>query len=477
MTGAAWDAALASALTGTARQPLAGPGEDPERALLAAAAALAVRRLAGWPPPRGPLPAVEACPSEELPAAPPAAALRLSAMLDGDHDELLPEWLDLAGGRLVVPPPLLPRLLMRAERHAALRPAVLDVLGRRGRWLAARVPAWAFAALDDLVRAFETGTRPARSAALRELRRQDPAAALHRLAESWPAESGEDRAALIRCLLVGLGPADEDFLEAAAADSRKEVQQTALTFLARMPGSRLVRRMRERVGPIVVYRRGLRGGRLHVAPPEVCGPELVADGIEPKPPRGTGERAWWLSQLVGLVPPEAWPVEALDAAAGTDWAGALRSGWAAAAARFRDARWAAALLLLWSRTPEARRSELAYPPEPVLSALEQPDRDAVIVQVLARSAPDGVRLAVQSDHRWGGELTRALLPVMPRLAGPNLHLATAAARQLGLRGDPAAAAEADALTGFPDVPALDRALAEAADILHWRATMAKELTT
>jgi hypothetical protein len=476
---AAWEAVVGSALAGTARQPLAGDTDDPERALLAAAAAHAVRRLAGWMPPRGAPPIVEPCPPEERDAVSPAAAARLSGMLAGGRAELVPEWLELAAaaGRLV-PPRLLPALLAHAQAHGPLRQAALDVIGRRGRWLAALEPDWGFAALADLDAAFETGTRPARAAALRELRRRDPAAALGRLAASWPSESGEDRAALIGCLQVGLGSADEEFLEAARNDSRREVRQAALAFLARLPASRLVRRMRERVEPMVVYRRGLLGGRLQVAPPERCEPDVVADGVEPKPPQGTGQRAWWLSQMLGLVPPSTWPVEAAGAAGGSDWTAALLRGWAAAAARFRDARWADALAQLWARTPEKDRPALAFSPELVLIDLEPADRDAVVLGVVRRSAADGARLAVHCDHRWGAALTAAVLGGLPDLARSNLHLAGQAARQVGLRGDPALGAEAERLAaGLEDIPWFARALADAADTLHWRAVMAEELNT
>lgn len=467
-----WSAAVATALAGTARQGRGGE-PDPERALLASAAAAAVRRLAGWQPPRRPVPAADLCPPEELRPVSATAAVRLAGMLDGDHDQLLPEWLALAAaGGQIVPPRLLPRLLLHAERHAPLRGAVLAVIGRRGRWLAGQVPAWAFAAIGDPERAFDTGTRPARASALRELRGQDPGAALRRLAESWRSESGEDRALLIGCLQVGLGPGDEEFLESAAADSRKEVRQTALALLARLPDSRLVRRMRDRAGPMVAYRKGLRGARLHVRPPESCDPEMVADGVEPKPAPGVGERAWWLSQVLGLVPPGAWPVEALEAAAATDWTAPLLRGWAVAAARFRDAAWAEALVRHWSSTVEKERSELAFSPELLLSALEPADRDAVLLRVLARNPVDGVQLSVQADHRWGAGLTAAVLRALPALTKPHAYLAAAAARQLGLHGDPAVRAEADRLAG-----AGPAGLAEAVDTLHRRAIMAEELTT
>src|SRR5262249_41684576 len=157
----------------------------------------------------------------------------------------------------------------------------------------------------------------------------------------------------------------------------REVRQAALAFLARLPGSRLAERMRARVEPMVVYRKALLGGRLEVTPPDACEPEL-----EPRPPQGTGERAWWLSQLVGMVPPGLWPVEAAAAAAGGDWSAALLRGWAAGAARFGDPAWAEVLVLLWARTPVKRRDELGFSPEPVVLGLEPRDRDAVLARLV-----------------------------------------------------------------------------------------------
>jgi hypothetical protein len=235
--------------------------------------------------------------------------------------------------------------------------------------------------------------------------------------------------------------------------------------------------MRERVRPMVVYRRGLLGGKLAVAPPDRCGPELVADGVEPKPPQGTGERAWWLSQMLGLVPPATWPVEAAAAAASTDWESALLRGWAAAAARFQDAPWAEALAVLWERTPDSRRRELGFSPAQVLIALDPLDRQAILVRAVARSASGGASLVVAGDRRWNRELTGALVAALPALVRRDAMLALHLSQQLGPCGDPALAAEVESAAATPvDNPLLDRAVADAADTLHWRALMAKELT-
>ncbi len=141
-----WQRAVTAALAGTERQPADGP--DPERALLASLARLSVRRRAALVPRRGAPPGDEApAEPEERPLAGDAAAARLAGLLAGSAPELVAEWLDLAArARLLVPPALLPDLLAHARTQPALQERALEVIGNRGRWLAARNPDWAFAA-------------------------------------------------------------------------------------------------------------------------------------------------------------------------------------------------------------------------------------------------------------------------------------------------------------------------------------------
>ena len=52
------------------------------------------------------------------------------------------------------------------------------------------------------------------------------------------------------------------------------------------------------------------GSALAVTPPEECDAAMKRDGIDPKPPAGIGERAWWLDQIVSAAPLDTW--SALD---------------------------------------------------------------------------------------------------------------------------------------------------------------------
>jgi hypothetical protein len=399
-----------------------------DETLLQSAAYLAVRRLAGWQPPRFADVAVDVAAAEEQRPVSEAAAHRLAEMLAGTYQEFLPEWLGLAAtsGRRV-PAQVLPDLFDYAKSHAAVRDLVDAVAGARGRWLAAQNPEWAFGALENLEAAFATGARPARVTALASLRRDDPVRARALLEESWSKESGDDRAALLPALAEGLSPADEAFLETALKDRKRDVREAALDLLARLPESRLVGRMRERVIPLITTKKGLLGGKLNVMPPERCDDDMVRDGIEPKPPQGVGEKAWWLSQMVSLVPPSTWPVQIIGPAASSEWAPALFKGWYEGTWRFRDERWAEALLLnSIEDKPELRM--VAVPAGSLLQCLTPERRDAIIAVAFKRSVEHGA-LMLRFSVNWSLEMSRIFVNNLERMSRDFAEAAWTAAER------------------------------------------------
>src|SRR5439155_733503 len=74
---------------------------------------------------------------------------------------------------------------------------------------------------------WETGFPAERVAWLRDRRAADPAAGRDVLAGAWTREHGDDRAGLLAALDVGLGSADEEFLEQALDDRRADVREEA----------------------------------------------------------------------------------------------------------------------------------------------------------------------------------------------------------------------------------------------------------
>jgi hypothetical protein len=358
-----WQETTASALVGVERRPLSPvSGDDPlnrvlrslesvepATRLLGAAAATTLYGRVGRTPPSDATPLPEAAGEDEQAACGPGPAQRLKGMLQGQHLDVLEEWLTLlrqSGKRL--PEESLADVLTLARQRSELRDAVRPVLGRRGRWLAALNREWGYIgasaeeAEPDSV--WQTGTRPERLVALQAVRRIDPKQGRELLASTWTKEPADERAAFVEALQIGLGPADEPFLEAALDDRGKTVRRAAALLLMRLDDSRFAARMSARARSCVSWG----GAALKVEPPKECDKAMIRDGVEPKPERGLGERAWWLRQILSATPLSTWsdqePSQYVQAAKPSEWASELWIGWAEAAIRERHARWITALL-------------------------------------------------------------------------------------------------------------------------------------
>jgi hypothetical protein len=343
-----WSEIVATALVGTDRRPVDGGAT----ALLDTAAALGLRRRAGVDSAHG-VTLPEAAPEDAARPASQTATTRLAGLLDPFTSidgrgaetrlELVDEWLErgrLAAGEL------LPALLDLGRRHRRLRPALLAAGGERGRWLAAQRADWRYllgeADERELTEPWDLAPIGRRIGHLTALRRRDPAAGRALLISTWDTENADDRAALLGTLDVGLSTDDEELLEPALDDRRREVRGMALDLLARLPGTRYGARMTER------GRACLRIGanRIDVRPPNRCDASMQRDGVAAKAPAGTGQRAWWLEEVLARTPLTAWgsPDQILQRQLPEEWAGVVRRGLGRAAAAQGSGEWAAALV-------------------------------------------------------------------------------------------------------------------------------------
>jgi Family of unknown function (DUF5691) len=423
------------ALTGTSRQPNATvrtdlpvdslleslAEESAERRLLLAAGAAAVYRSAGQPLP----PAAPATSAAAVETRPPCSAKMAQLLVDlvgTKQVELIVEaaqLLEQAGRR--VPHDILPLLL--AATDANLRKVLRPILGERARWLAPFNPDWLWAvnridelsaSLSDLETVWNEGSLAARVAVLTRLHETQPQYARDWLSQVWPKEKAEPRAELLAAFGPSLTPDDEPFIENILDDRSMSVRTQAARLLARIPGSRLSRRMIARADVMVSYEApkagmlsklkalaGAGGGKLIVEPPQEIDAAWERDGIPAKAPQGVGKRAYWLRLVLSLVPLSHWqqrlgvaPEALLSAARTTEWSETIVAAWTEAAQTFPDAGWRSALWNTWldlfvDEDPKAgmQRQVLAGGVPAMLAVMPRSEAERSIVALLGSSAP------------------------------------------------------------------------------------------
>jgi hypothetical protein len=374
------DALTRAAVAGTSREkpPASGlptdglfesaAGKSPQRELLLRAGTRAVYRAAGRLAESG-IEAPQPAPDETVSACSAKAAELLGRLLVDQRTSILVEALErlrLAGLRL--PHALLPGAMNVVQE---LRPAVVAVLGERGRWLARLNPEWAWAVGDegDLRDVWDEGDLKERTSVLRRVRGRDPALGRAWLSETWRQEKADARSAMLEAFEENLSPEDEPYLESSLGDRSMKVRAVAADLLARLPGSAYALRNAERAEAIIAGYEppstgflGLRrSGKLMVEIPPAVDEEWKRElPGEASPPRKISERAWTVVRTLEVIPPVYWErrfgatPEELVAAARGEWEAVLLTGWRRAAVRHGQESWAWPLWRRWHEAPETQ---------------------------------------------------------------------------------------------------------------------------
>lgn len=402
-----------------AGQPPAATGER-EAALLNTAALLLQYRQTSPAPAQvqHTFTSLAPSPDNDLPLISEAAQQQLRRILH--HDELryylLPVWLEaVCQQEARIPPPLLVPLLQLAEEDDDLRPRVSAVIGQHGHWLARQHPKWATypghshqSALTPEQREtdWDYGNLTQRSQYLSALRQQDAAEALTLLQATWRNEDAKTRQTLLNALASNLGSADEAWLEQCLDDRSKGVRETAAALLARLPQSDFSQRSTARLLQWLTLDtpQGLtskvtrKKPQLHVNIPETWDKSWLRDGIEEKPPQGTGAKAWWLQQALATSNPEAlcahWqisPDTLLALIEKHDWQAPLTSGLERAQRCVDNPVWAEAWLR-WSCN-----GYYLMDADRLWQSLAQAPRENLILEFVGRARSVGKRLDAMRD--------------------------------------------------------------------------------
>ena len=431
-----WEDILATAVVGTEQREFklaAGEDElgrllaqlsntDREGSLLSAASVVALYSAAGIAPQVDAQPLPEACDRDDTSCAGARSGQHLALMLEGEFSELVPEWLaamNRANKR--VPEEHLPALLDYGRVESSLREPICAVLGRRGEWLASQNPDWVYATRRDEKDVWETATREERLLLLGSLRSADPAKARELLATTWAQESAKDRVAFLEKFASGLSLNDEPFLNEALQDRSVEVRRVARSLLAALP-SEFSRRLQELATELLSFKKGLIGkARIEVALPEDPIAWLKANGVEiDNPPRtatqSAGPKAWFLKELISLIPITHWseiwqrpPLEIIRAGDENEWRESFVLGFVSAAQRDRDPDWIEALVAFTATDPK-------QPPLVELVAYLPPARLEALSLRALQSETAGLSDAHPAFHflvahrsAWSDELSRAVV--------------------------------------------------------------------
>ncbi len=245
-----WEQVLRTAIAGAERSPVPEPvlavlgiaaSEDPARTALQALPAACLLRKAAAPLAAAHGCAPDLCPPDERPLCDTAILHPLKALLQQDTlADALPEFFDVlrqSGKRL--PPEVLPMILDYLARKKTPPGIWQYALGPASLWLARQNPDWAELFPGEEQADWHTSMFAERLALLRVTRQTDPAAGLALLEKTWGKERGEHKIRFLEALRTGLSPADESFLETAAAETKNAVHRTALRLLLLIPESAL----------------------------------------------------------------------------------------------------------------------------------------------------------------------------------------------------------------------------------------------
>ena len=265
-----------------------------------------------------------------------------------------------------LPPELLPHMLTLAEKNSFLRPYIIGVLDRPGRWLAGHNPAWGFALFPvlswaDLHQRWLEAPLPKRRAMLTWFRTADPPTSLALIKSVWKQEKDSVRQNLISCLSQNLTMVDEPFLEMALNDRHHAVRRKARELLSRLPESRYMGRIAAYTDQFLKWTPYKKKETLEIKMPRQFSASQIRDGLTNQMARSrsdfVGRR---LSHMVTATPLDKWTTDVVSDIEGflkllpnSNWNRTLTQALINAAERQKRTDWLLALMrhTIYSKAP------------------------------------------------------------------------------------------------------------------------------
>jgi hypothetical protein len=241
----------------------------------------------------------------------------------------------------------------------------------------------------------------------------------------------------------------------------------------------------------------LKKRRLRVELPAALDKAAIRDGIDESPPasRKIGERAWWLVQMVSLVPPAHWTTRFecdagtfIDAVADTEHAAELLSALRHAASRHGDDTWLA--VLLQHLLAQRRAAEAAGATDEailqLMNATSSASRERLLAQALASIESSRFSLALELLNAggidWSVETTRRAFELLGARVRNETQQGSFARNLFAAWGRHAhvetAIAEIERVDArCPDPSPWRNAVEALKEIIEFRAAMRQELST
>jgi len=352
--------------------------------------------------------------AETRPYCSDTAAGVLNAILHEDNLLLMELWLThCSKSGLLALPNVLPAILDKAQKDAALQLLVVACSGNRGAWLSRLNPVWGYFSVLPEEELWQTGNPEQRAKVLSNTRQSDAQLAREWLQQTWEQENAASKTELLKLLRINAGPDDLPWLESLITEKGQKVKDEVMALLKQIPGSSIVKQYEDILSRSVMLKKekAMLGMMTKISISlklqASIDESIYKTGIEKLagPKSGITDEQHVLYQLIGAVPPSFWEkqfeatpaqvVEYFD-----KYASVMTGALANAVSQFNADDWIPYLL----------NHDSFYPD--FINKLPLPERDKYLLRSLNKGVPNVIHTALNCNQQWGTEFARVAMQQM-----------------------------------------------------------------